>query len=77
MSITGANNPFPCNPVVFSAGNQIISLGTITRFENVFTFSVGFVWKINGVTYQNSQPIELVVSEASIGKYRIDNAAKI
>ncbi len=72
--ITGTNNPFPCSPVVFSAGNSIISLGTITRVGNVFTFSVGFVWKINGVTYQNNAPVVLTVSEASEGFQRIDNA---
>jgi hypothetical protein len=74
MSITGANNPFPCTPVVFSAANQIIQLGTITRLGNVFTFSVGFVWKINGVTYQNTAPIALTIAEATDGFYRIDNA---
>jgi hypothetical protein len=74
MSITGANNPFSCTPVVFSAANQIIQLGTITRLGNVFTFSVGFKWKINGVTYQNTAPIALTIAEASDGFYRIDNA---
>jgi hypothetical protein len=74
MSITGANNPFSCTPVVFSAANQIIQLGTITRLGNVFTFSVGFVWKINGVTYQNTAPIALTIAEATDGFYRIDNA---
>lgn len=74
MSITGSNNPFPCSPVVFSAGNSIISLGTITRVGNVFTFSVGFVWKINGTTYQNASPIDLTIEEAADGFFRIDNA---
>jgi hypothetical protein len=74
MSITGANNPFSCTPVVFSAGNQILQLGTITRDGNEFTFSVGFVWKINGVTYQNTAAVVLTIAEASEGFYRIDNA---
>jgi hypothetical protein len=74
MSITGANNPFSCTPVVFSAANQILQLGTITRDGNVFTFSVGFVWKINGVTYQNTAPVVLTIAEASEGFFRIDNA---
>jgi hypothetical protein len=74
MSITGANNRFSCTPVVFSAANQILQLGTITRDGNEFTFSVGFVWKINGVTYQNTAPVVLTIAEASEGFYRIDNA---
>lgn len=74
MSITGTNNPFSCDPVVFANANTIISLGTITRAGNVFTFSVGFVWKINGVTYQNTAPVELTIAEATEGFNRIDNA---
>lgn len=74
MSITGTNNPFSCDPVVFANANTIISFGTITRTGNVFTFSVGFVWKINGVTYQNTTPVELTVAEATEGFNRIDNA---
>lgn len=74
MSITGTNNPFPCDPVVFANANAIISLGTITRVGNVFTFSVGFVWKISGVTYQNTAPVELTIAEATEGFNRIDNA---
>lgn len=74
MSITGTNNPFSCDPVVFANANTIISLGTITRTGNVFTFSVGFVWKINGITYQNTAPVELTVAEATEGFNRIDNA---
>lgn len=74
MSITGSNNPFACEPVVFANANQIISLGTITRSGNQFTFSVGFVWKINGVTYQNTAPVVITIAEASEGFNRIDNA---
>lgn len=74
MSITGSNNPFACEPVVFANANAIVSLGTITREGNEFTFSVGFVWKINGVTYQNTAPIVLTIAEASEGFNRIDNA---
>lgn len=74
MSITGSNNPFACEPVVFANANSIVSLGTITRDGNEFTFSVGFVWKINGVTYQNTAPVVLTISEASEGFTRIDNA---
>ena len=74
MSITGSNNPFSCDPVVFANANTIISLGTITRAGNIFTFSVGFVWKINGVTYQNTAPVELTIAEATEGFNRIDNA---
>ena len=74
MSITGSNNPFACEPVVFANANAIVSLGTITRDGNEFTFSVGFVWKINGVTYQNTAPVVLTIAEASTGFQRIDNA---
>lgn len=74
MSITGSNNPFACEPVVFANANSIVSLGTITREGNQFTFSVGFVWKINGVTYQNTAPVVLTIAEASTGFQRIDNA---
>lgn len=74
MSITGSNNPFACEPVVFANANTIVSLGTITRDGNEFTFSVGFVWKINGVTYQNTAPVVLTIAEASTGFQRIDNA---
>lgn len=74
MSITGSNNPFACNPVVFANANSIVSLGTITRDGNEFTFSVGFVWKINGVTYQNTSPVVITIAEASEGFNRIDNA---
>ena len=74
MSITGSNNPFACEPVVFANANAIVSLGTITRDGNQFTFSVGFVWKINGVTYQNTAPVVLTIAEASTGFQRIDNA---
>lgn len=74
MSITGSNNPFACNPVVFANANSIVSLGTITRDGNQFTFSVGFVWKINGVTYQNTAPVVITIAEASEGFNRIDNA---
>lgn len=74
MSISGSNNPFACSPVVFANANSIISLGTITRDGNEFTFSVGFVWKINGVTYQNTVPVVLTIAEASEGFTRIDNA---
>lgn len=74
MSITGSNNIFACNPVVFANTNSIISLGTITRDGNQFTFSVGFVWKINGVTYQNTAPVVITIAEASEGFNRIDNA---
>lgn len=74
MSIKGANNPFASNPVVFANANAIVSLGTVTRDGNEFTFSVGFVWKINGVTYQNTAPVVLSIAEASEGFNRIDNA---
>lgn len=74
MSITGTNNPFSCDPVIFTATNSIVTLGTITRVGNNFTFSVGFVWKINGTIYQNTAPITLTVSEADAGFNRIDNA---
>ena len=74
MSITGSNNPFACEPVVFANANTIVSLGTITRDGNEFTFSVGFVWKINGVTYQNTAPVVITITEASTGFERIDNA---
>ena len=74
MSITGSNNPFACEPVVFANTNAIVSLGTITRDGNEFTFSVGFVWKINGVIYQNTAPVVLTIAEASEGFTRIDNA---
>lgn len=74
MSITGSNNPFACEPVVFANANAIVSLGTITRDGNEFTFSVGFVWKINGVTYQNTSPVVITIAEASTGFQRIDNA---
>ena len=74
MSITGSNNPFACEPVVFANTNAIVSLGTITRDGNEFTFSVGFVWKINGVTYQNTSPVVITIAEASTGFERIDNA---
>lgn len=72
--ITGTNNPFACDPVIFTATNSIVSLGTITRVGNDFTFSVGFVWKINGTIYQNAAPITLTVAEAAPGYNRIDNA---
>ena len=72
--ITGSNNPFACEPVVFANANTIVSLGTITRYGNEFTFSVGFVWKINGITYQNTAPVVLTIAEASTGFQRIDNA---
>lgn len=74
MSITGTNNPFACDPVIFTATNSIIALGTITRVGNAFTFSVGFVWKINGTIYQNAAPITITVAEADAGYNRIDNA---
>jgi hypothetical protein len=74
MSITGTNNPFACDPVIFTATNSIVALGTITRVGNAFTFSVGFVWKINGTIYQNAAPITITVAEADAGYNRIDNA---
>ncbi|MFM1776344.1 MAG: Flavobacterium phage vB FspS laban6 [Bacteroidota bacterium] len=74
MSITGSNNPYACEPVIFSKENTIISLGTITRDGNEFTFSVGFVWNINGITYQNTAPVVITIAEATLGFNRIDNA---
>lgn len=74
MSINGTNNPFPCDPVIYTASNTIIAVGTITRNANVFTFSAGFKWRINGVVYENTAPINITVAVASSGKYRIDNA---
>jgi hypothetical protein len=74
MSITGSNNPFSCSPAINVATNTIIALGTVTRSGNAFTFSVGFVWKINGTIYQNTVPITITVSPTSPGFYRIDNA---
>lgn len=72
--INGTNNPFPCDPVIYSASNTIIAVGTITRNANVFTFSPGFKWRINGVVYENTAPINITIAVASSGKYRIDNA---
>lgn len=72
--INGTNNPFPCDPVIYSASNTIIAVGTITRNNNIFTFSPGFKWRINGVVYENTTPINITVAVASSGKYRIDNA---
>lgn len=72
--IRASQNPFSCEPVVFSASNIIVSLGTISRIGNVFTFSVGFVWRINGTIYQNTAPIVLTIAEATDGFNRIDNA---
>lgn len=74
MSVKASNNPYASEPVVFANANAIISLGTITRDGNEFTFSVGFIWKINGVTFQNTAPIVLTIAEASLGFNRIDNA---
>lgn len=72
--INGSNNPFSCTPVLVGNNNKIISLGTITRAGNVFTFSVGFVWQINGVTYQNTIPFTITIAAATTGFKRIDNA---
>ena len=74
MSITGSNNPFSCSPAINVATNTIIALGTVTRSGNAFTFSVGFVWKINGTIYQNTVPITITVAPTATGFYRIDNA---
>lgn len=74
MSITGSNNQFSCSPAIYTATNTIIALGTITRSGNAFTFSVGFVWKINGTIYQNNAPVTITVASATTGYYRIDNA---
>jgi hypothetical protein len=74
MSITGSNNQFSCSPAINTATNTIIALGTVTRSGNAFTFSVGFVWKINGTIYQNNAPVTITVAPAATGFYRIDNA---
>lgn len=71
--ITGSNNPFDCIPAIIGNNNKILTLGTITRVDNTFTFSVGFSWLINNVEYQNTVPFDILVTEATTGFKRIDN----
>lgn len=57
---------------IYSSG--IISRGTITRVDNVFTFSIGFIWKILTIVYQNTVAVVLTVPAATSGFYRISAA---
>lgn len=74
MSITASNNPFSCTPVLVGNNNAILELGTITRVSNTFTFSIGFKWRINALTYQNASAIDLTIIPATTGFKRIDVA---
>jgi hypothetical protein len=72
--IRGSQNPFSCSPVIVSEASGIIALGTVSRVGNVFTFSTGFVWRINGVVYQNTVPFIITVPPATEGFNRTDIA---
>ncbi|UOX32420.1 hypothetical protein LXD69_10185 [Flavobacterium sediminilitoris] len=80
MSISGTNNPFSCSPVLVGNNNAILELGTITRGveigvdDNKFIFSIGFKWRINSLTYQNSIAYDLEILPATTGFKRIDVA---
>lgn len=50
----------------------IVSLSRINRSGNTFTFTVGFVWKINGINYQNAISVPITIELASDGFYRTD-----
>jgi len=60
----------------FNALNdRIVTFGTITRTLNLFTFSSGYVWIINAVTYTNPSDIEDVeIEDAAADNFRIDIA---
>lgn len=57
---------------IYNSG--IIARGTITRVDNIFTFSIGFVWKLLTILYQNSVAVVLTVPAATAGYYRISAA---
>jgi len=52
----------------------ILEQGLITRDENIFTFEVGFEWRINGIDYANASNIDLTIEDATTDFYRIDIA---
>jgi hypothetical protein len=58
---------------VFDLTNTILSRGSRNRVENVFTYSTGYQWRINGVTYLNENDVLIEVDPADEGFYRIDN----
>jgi len=50
----------------------VLNLGTINRSGNTFTFTVGFVWKIQGINYENASNIPITVDTTTTGFYRTD-----
>jgi hypothetical protein len=50
----------------------IISLGSINRSGNTFTFTVGFVWKIGGINYENTVSFPITIELTTDGFYRTD-----
>ena len=50
----------------------IITLGEISRSGNRFTFSIGFIWRINGLVYENNSNVLIGVELAPDGFYRTD-----
>ena len=55
-----------------SINDGIVSLGRILRRGNTFIFNIGFIWKINGINYQNELNIPITIQLASNGFYRTD-----
>lgn len=52
--------------------SKINALGTISRVDNTFTFSVGYQWTINNINYENDVEFEVEILEAASGNYRND-----
>lgn len=72
--INASNNPFSCEPAVIGLNNQILELGTISRVDDTFTFSVGFKWEINSLIFQNTTTFDYTPAAATTGYKRIDIA---
>lgn len=72
--IRGSQNPFSCSPVIVSDASGVVALGTVSRIGNVFTFSTGFKWRINGIVYENTVPFIFTVPSATEGLNRTDIA---
>lgn len=72
--INASNNPFSCEPAVIGLNNQILELGTISRVDDTFTFSVGFKWEINSQIFQNTITFDYTPAAATTGYKRIDIA---
>ena len=58
--------------LIYESSNRMLTYGSKSNADNLFTFGVGYTWIYNGINYANTDEIEIIIDDADDGFYRSD-----